>query len=205
MQLNSSICIMDKANHIVKAAGSREPELIADYLGIIIMPVDFTKQKGVYKEIERNCFIFIKKDRCPEMHRIVLLHEIGHAVLHRNEAKLFSDLNLFHMKNDRMEYEANCFVAEVALPDDEVLNYIQEGFDMEQIAKAMNTDRYQPGCHESCEPESKRVFFPTAGQQKRLFEVLNSLKHRPPINRPEGAPISITAPSASRDSSPPPE
>lgn len=74
------------------------------------------------------------------MHRIVLLHEIGHAVLHRNEAKLFSDLNLFHMKNDRMEYEANCFAAEVALPDDEVLNYIQEGFDMEQIAKAMNTD-----------------------------------------------------------------
>ena len=68
------------------------------------------------------------------MHRIVLLHEIGHAVLHRNEAKLFSDLNLFHMKNDRMEYEANCFAAEVALPDDEVLNYIQEGFDMEQIA-----------------------------------------------------------------------
>ena len=61
MQLNSSICIMDKANHIVKAAGSREPELIADYLGIIIMPVDFAKQKGVYKEIERNRFIFIKK------------------------------------------------------------------------------------------------------------------------------------------------
>ena len=121
MQLNSSICIMDKANHIVKAAGSREPELIADYLGIIIMPVDFAKQKGVYKEIERNRFIFIKKDLCPEMHRTVLLHEIGHAVLHRNEAKLFSDLNLFHMKNDRMEYEANCFAAEVALPDDEVL------------------------------------------------------------------------------------
>lgn len=140
MQLNSSIHIMDKANRIVKAAGSREPELISDHLGIIIMPVDFTKQKGVYKEIERNRFIFIKKDLCPEMHRIVLLHEIGHAVLHRNEAKLFSDLNVFDVKNDRMEYEANCFAAEVALPDDEVLNYIQEGFNMEQIAKAMNTD-----------------------------------------------------------------
>ena len=53
---------------------------------------------------------------------------------------VFSDLNLFHMKNDRMEYEANCFAAEVALPDDEVLNYIQEGFNMEKIAKSMNTD-----------------------------------------------------------------
>lgn len=61
MQLNSSIRIMDKANRIVKAAGSREPEPISDHLGIIIMPVDFTKQKGVYKEIERNRFIFIKR------------------------------------------------------------------------------------------------------------------------------------------------
>lgn len=51
MQLNSSTHIMDKANRIVKAAGSREPEPISDHLGIIIMPVDFTKQKGVYKEI----------------------------------------------------------------------------------------------------------------------------------------------------------
>lgn len=58
MQLNSSIHIMDKANRIVKAAGSREPELISDHLGIIIMPVDFTKQKGVYKEIERNRFSY---------------------------------------------------------------------------------------------------------------------------------------------------
>ena len=140
MQLNSSIRIMEKANRIVKATGSREPEPISDHLGIIIMPVDFTKQKGVYKEIERNHFIFIKKDLCSEMHRIVLLHEIGHAVLQRNEAKLFSDLNVFDVKNDCMEYEANCFAAEVTLPDDEVLNYIQEGFNMEQIAKAMNTD-----------------------------------------------------------------
>ena len=89
------------------------------------MPVDFTRQKGVYKEIERNRFVFIKKDLCPKMHRIVLLHEIGHAVLHRKEATLFSDLNVFDVKNDRIEYESNCFAAEVALSDDEVLNYIQ--------------------------------------------------------------------------------
>ena len=34
---------------------------------------------------------------------------------------------------------------------------------------------------------------------------VNTSIHRPPINRPEGAPISITAPSVFRDSSPPPE
>lgn len=30
-------------------------------------------------------------------------------------------------------------------------------------------------------------------------------KHRPPINRPDGTPVSITAPSVSRDSLLPPE
>lgn len=47
---------------------------------------------------------------------------------------------MFDVKNDRIEYESNCFAAEVALSDDEVLNYIQEGFNAEEIAKAMNAD-----------------------------------------------------------------
>ena len=127
MQLNSSISIVNKANRLVKKAGSREPEDIADYLGIIIIPVPFTVQKGVYKVIERNRFIFIKEDLCPEMRKIVLLHEIGHDILHRREAKLFQEFNIFDMKNNRMEYEA-------------ILEYVQNGYDIEMIAKCMNSD-----------------------------------------------------------------
>jgi Zn-dependent peptidase ImmA (M78 family) len=140
MQLNSSISIVNKANRLVKKAGSREPEDIADYLGIIIIPVPFTVQKGVYKVIERNRFIFIKEDLCPEMRKIVLLHEIGHDILHRREAKLFQEFNIFDMKNNRMEYEANSFAAEIALPDEEILEYVQNGYDIEMIAKCMNSD-----------------------------------------------------------------
>ena len=103
MQLNSSISIVDRANAIVSKVGSREPEDIAERLGIKIMPVHFTRQKGVYKVIERNRFIFIKDDLCPEMRKIVLLHEIGHDVLHRGEAKTFQEFNIFDMKDDRME------------------------------------------------------------------------------------------------------
>ena len=140
MHLNSSISIVNKANRLVKKAGSREPEDIADYLGIIIIPVPFTVQKGVYKVIERNRFIFIKEDLCPEMRKIVLLHEIGHDILHRREAKLFQEFNIFDMKNNRMEYEANSFAAEIALPDEEILEYVQNGYDIEMIAKCMNSD-----------------------------------------------------------------
>ena len=107
--------IADKAKKLVKKVGSRDPEEIAAQLGIIIVPVPFTRQKGIYKVIERNRFIFIKEDLCPEMRKIVLLHEIGHAVLHRGEAKLFQEFSIFDMRNDRREYEANSFAAEIAL------------------------------------------------------------------------------------------
>lgn len=140
MRLNSSIGIVDKANKIVRKVGSREPEDIAEQLGIMIMPVRFTRQKGVYKVIERNRFIFIKEDLCPEMRKIVLLHEIGHDVLHKGEAKMFQEFNIFNMKNNRMEYEANSFAAEVALPDEEVLKYIYQGYDIGMVAKCMGSD-----------------------------------------------------------------
>ena len=140
MLLNSSIHILDRANKLVRKVGSREPEDIAEHLGITIMPVPFTKQKGVYKVIERNRFIFLKEDLCPEMQKIVLLHEIGHDVLHRGESKRFREFNIFEMKNNRMEYEANSFAAEIALPDEEVLEYVQEGYDIEMVAKCMSSD-----------------------------------------------------------------
>ena len=39
-----------------------------------------------------------------------------------------------------MEYEANMFAAQVALPDEEILEYIYGGYDVGQIARAMCSD-----------------------------------------------------------------
>ena len=77
------------------------------------------------------------------MHDIVLLHEIGHDCLHRSEAIKVGGLkefNIFDMGDQRMEYEANMFAAQIALPDDEVLEYIYTGYDVGQIARAMRSD-----------------------------------------------------------------
>lgn len=87
MYLNRSVDIIKKANRIVRAAGSRDPERIAEHLGITIIPCAFSRQEGIYKVIKRNRFIFIKDDLCPEMRKIVLLHEIGHDVLHRGKQR----------------------------------------------------------------------------------------------------------------------
>ena len=39
-----------------------------------------------------------------------------------------------------MELEANRFAAEVSLPDEDVLEYIYQGLNMETIAKRMNSN-----------------------------------------------------------------
>lgn len=132
--------IVNKANMIVQKTCSRDPEEIASQLGITIIPCNFSKQKGVYKVIKKSRFIFIKEDLCPELRSIVLLHEIGHDVLHRKEAESFQEINIFDTQSGRMEYEANSFAAEISLPDKEVLEYIYQGLNTEAIAQRMKTD-----------------------------------------------------------------
>lgn len=132
-----------EAGRIYRRFQSRDPEKICDGLGITILPCAFKKQKGAYKIIERNAFIFIKNDLDPVMRDIVLLHEIGHHLLHRDAALStggFHEFVLFDMRQNKMEYEANMFASEISLPDGEILEMIYNGYDVSQIAAAMHSD-----------------------------------------------------------------
>ena len=116
--------IIKKVRKYVRTYGTRNPESLARVLGVRICDADFVALKLVYKVIKRTPFIFIKKDLNPVMRKIVLLHELGHHALHRKEAQIFQELNLFtDMTVSQMKYEANLFAAEILLPDDEILDY----------------------------------------------------------------------------------
>lgn len=135
--------IVQTANNLVRDLGARDPHKIARELGIEIIPMNYKRQRGAYKVLLRNRFIFIKNDLHPVMENIVLLHEIGHDVLHRKEAVKaggFKEFNIFNMQESRMEYEANVFVSQVSLDDEEILEYIRYGYDIQQIARAMHSD-----------------------------------------------------------------
>lgn len=135
--------IVRKANKIVADCDTRDPYKVAKELGIQILYRDFNKQRGAYKVIMRNRFIFLKNGLHPVMERIVLWHEIGHDILHRNEAIKaggFKEFNIFDMRENRMEFEANIFASQATLEDDATLEYIQYGYDIQQIARAMRSD-----------------------------------------------------------------
>ena len=135
--------IVKKANKIVALCGTRDPHRIANELGVEILYYPFNRQRGAYKVIMRNRFMFIKDNLHPVMEKIVLLHELGHDSLHREEATQvggFKEFNIFDMRDNRMEFEANVFASQIALPDDDFIELAERGYDTQQIARALRSD-----------------------------------------------------------------
>ena len=134
--------IVKIVNRLIDRCGTRNPYRVAKELGINIIYRNFDKQRGAYKVILKNRFIFLNKDLSPQMKRIVCAHEIGHDRLHRALAKKhgLQEFVLYDMAT-KPEYEANIVAAEILLDSDEILEYIYDyGYTSEQIARAMHTD-----------------------------------------------------------------
>ncbi len=135
--------IIKISNNIVDECGTRDPYRVAKELGIILLYRNFVRQRGAYKVIMRNRFVFLKTGLHPVIERIVLWHEIGHDMLHRNEALKaggFKEFNIFNMRENRMEYEANIFASQAMLEDETILEYVRYGYDVQQIACVMHSD-----------------------------------------------------------------
>lgn len=112
-------------------------ELI-DYLGINIVKKKMSgDKKGRFLRNEfGDEFIFISDDLTKREEEIVLLHELGHLILHTEISISFYTSSLF--SHNKLELQANKFVAHLLI-DDDILNKIEyEGFTLEQIALAEN-------------------------------------------------------------------
>jgi Zn-dependent peptidase ImmA (M78 family) len=136
--------IVKQSNDLVKNCGTRNPYKIADKIGINVLFVDYFNKnglKGFYRVTLGERFIFINKFLSKKVQRLVCLHEIGHDLLHKDEVSGsgIAEFELYNMKNQR-EYEANVAAAIISLPNDEILEFIENEFDTEQIAQAMNSD-----------------------------------------------------------------
>ncbi len=134
--------IREKAEELVRRFGTRDPLRISRALGIHILKVDSLRRlKGFYRVIKRNRFIFLNAKNSPRRNRIVCGHELGHDLLHREfaEENIMDEFSVSDLSS-RREYEANLFLAELLLPDDEMLEYIKDGMGVREIARATASD-----------------------------------------------------------------
>ena len=106
--------------------------------------------KGFFLVSSRCKLIVINSDLPESIQRIIIAHELGHAVLHSDSAiSAFHEFAMFD-DTDRMEYEANVFAAEFMLSDDEVMESLE--MQMDFYPDGQDVCMYRPSCWtSSCE------------------------------------------------------
>lgn len=126
---------------LVRKHGTRDPERLAKEMGINVRYKQYGQiTKGYYINLIRNKYIVINSDLCYEERRIVLAHELGHAVLHHNHNIYFiREQTLF--PTGRYEVQANKFAAELLIDDDLIdINMLQE-YSIDEISGIYNVCR----------------------------------------------------------------
>lgn len=99
--------------------GSRDPMIIAKSIGIGIAIVPLGNIDGNYKLIKRKRWIFIN-DSIPidsPSFRVIMAHELGHALLHRKENCAFIKRKTLLLTTG-IEREANNFAAQLLIADE---------------------------------------------------------------------------------------
>lgn len=82
--------------------------------------------KGFYMKCKRIRSITVNSDLPVIIQKIIVAHELGHAVLHEESGiHAFHEVALFEQSSDR-EREANLFAAEYLMRDDEVLEALNQ-------------------------------------------------------------------------------
>ena len=112
--------------NLIKKYETRNPVRLAKELDIIIQIGDLKKISGCYLKIHERDFIYINEKKYHE----VLAHELGHAVLHKEDFYFFSfGKNCYE---NSIEQEAQTFASELLIPDKVILEH--KDYTKEQLA-----------------------------------------------------------------------
>lgn len=132
--------IISEANKLIQKFGTRDPFALCGALGIRIRRMNLgQKIKGYYFYQSRIETIVIDEETDPSLARILVAHELGHAVLHRETAMLkgFAEpvFPLPYEKTDSLERDANLFAAELLLSDEAVCSRLPDHSFFEMAAE----------------------------------------------------------------------
>ena len=118
-------------SYYIKKFDTTNPFEIADALGIIVQTGKLGFE-GCYMFLKNHRYIFINKNLSEHEKRLVMAHELGHAILHRKENCYFIR-NKTLLLNSKKEIEANKFAMELLLSDSFLEEYGE--FTVEQISR----------------------------------------------------------------------
>lgn len=115
-----------RVKNLVEKYNTKSPYKLCEKLNIEIIITELNDIKGFYTKILNNKYIIINEKFDDISQKIILSHELGHAVLHSTRKINFMKENLFFYTN-QMEKEANAFAGYLLSMNKEY--YTKEEFD----------------------------------------------------------------------------
>lgn len=123
--------VLREAERIRNKYGENEPYKLAEAMKVIVRyePMGSFEGccKGFFVSLCRVKHITVNSDLPTELQRVILMHELAHAVLHcKNGAPAaFHDFAVFDSASVK-EYEANVFAADYLMKDEAVLELLND-------------------------------------------------------------------------------
>lgn len=122
--------VVNQVEALVKKVQSRDPYVICNELNYKLHYMDLKQRLKAYYFYQSRINNIIIDENVIEIFRPILIaHELGHGLLHREIAMMsgFQELEVLEKRSDKpMEYEANLFAAELLLEDETVLKHLNE-------------------------------------------------------------------------------
>jgi len=130
--------IYDMVEELKQKYGSSDPFELCDYLSIKVLILPLGTLKGLYTFVDDTPVILISSaiKRIPQL--LVCGHELGHHILHSNIAMNGSlrEFTFFNMR-DKTEAEANRFMANLNIDDDELDSLFRDGKSVSEAAQIL--------------------------------------------------------------------
>ena len=120
--------------YLVRTYKTNDPTQIAECINITVIRMPLDDMAGFYKYINRRKYIFLNSDiRDDSFLRVVLAHELGHAIMHPHENCAFINKHTL-LLTTKIERQANVFTAFLLIDDNMLLDY--KDFTREQFCKS---------------------------------------------------------------------
>ena len=134
-------------HRLIRKYGTNDPFRLAKELNISVHFHSMKRQKAFCLCVMRNYSIHINENLSEQMRRMACAHELGHIMLHKDllrpekgrKIKQLVEMELFDITS-MTEYEANLFAAYLLIDEEEVLEYLHNGYDIVTMASMLNVN-----------------------------------------------------------------
>lgn len=133
--------IRQHVNILIKKYNTSNVYELCDYLNITVKKDNLGSTKGYFLNIFKKYFIIINSNLEEWEECVVLAHELGHALLHRDTNICILKSYTYSITN-KLENEANEFAAHLLITDDSLNDFKVYGdITIEDISKYFNVPK----------------------------------------------------------------